>query len=166
MHLLNPSALLRPSGDALPVELQPYAAAQLLPLVLLPPERVRALDISGLEIIVGTNLVSVILRDRVVRAPPPASVLRPSEVAAVLRAAPRIDARVRACRDAGRNRRARGRRQPRGVQSGRAGVPGPGALCRGGADRAGRALCARPWRGACRTCQVAGGLVCCGGSLG
>ena len=162
-HLLNPSALLRPSGDALPAELQPYAAAQLLPLLLLSPERVRAMDVSGLEVVVGTDLVSVILRDRVVRPQPPA--LRPFEAAAALRATPRSDARARACRDAGRNQRARGRRQPRGVQSGRAGVPGPGALCRGGADRAGRALCARPRRGAC-PCQGAGGLVCCGGSLG
>jgi hypothetical protein len=38
-------ASARATGHALPAELLPYAAAQLLPLWVLPPERVRALDL-------------------------------------------------------------------------------------------------------------------------
>ncbi len=45
-------------GLALPAELLPYAAAQLLPLLFLPPERVRALDPARLAPLVAADLVA------------------------------------------------------------------------------------------------------------
>ncbi len=74
-HQSSLAANERAAGRALPAELLPYAAAQLLPLLLLSPERVRTLDLSGLGSLSGTNVVSVVLRDRLVRPQLPA--LRP-----------------------------------------------------------------------------------------
>jgi len=131
--LLSWGAELRAAGNALPAELQPYAAAQLLPLLLLPPESVRALDLP-LPCAGGTDGESEFFSRMLVRARLPAVAARP-------RCAPPPCAdRARGC--AGRHRRARGARRARGVPGGRAGVRGPGALCRGRAARAGRALCA------------------------
>ena len=42
--LLSPRPLTPSAGRILPAALLPHAVAQLLPLLLLPPERVRALD--------------------------------------------------------------------------------------------------------------------------
>jgi len=51
--------LLRPNCGALPAELLPYAAAQLLPLLLLSPERVRTMDLTDLGVLSGTNGVGL-----------------------------------------------------------------------------------------------------------
>jgi hypothetical protein len=40
---------MRGGGHVLPAALLPHAVAQLLPLLLLPPERVRALDLAQIE---------------------------------------------------------------------------------------------------------------------
>jgi hypothetical protein len=61
--LLRSAAHLRGLGYALPAELTPYAAAQLLPVLLLPPERVRALDVPRHLPLGGINAVPDFLSD-------------------------------------------------------------------------------------------------------
>ncbi len=60
-------------GLALPAELLPYAAAQLLPLLLLPPELVRALDPAHFALSPATDRVSGFLSRALVRTPLPAA---------------------------------------------------------------------------------------------
>ena len=60
-------------GLALPAELLPYAAAQLLPLLLLPPERVRALDLARRPPSLAVDQVLGFLSRVVVRTRPPAA---------------------------------------------------------------------------------------------
>ena len=76
----------------------------------------------------------------VVRMPLPAA--HPPVGAAELGRAWQERARACLCGRADHRRAARG--VPRGLQGDCAGVPGPGALCCGGAARAGRAMCAPP----------------------
>jgi hypothetical protein len=52
--------------SALPAELLPQAVALLLPLLLLPPERVRALDLAHLDRHTGTDQESEFLSELVV----------------------------------------------------------------------------------------------------
>ncbi len=73
LQLLQPDARLRGFGNALPAELLPYAAAQLLPALLLPPERVRALDLAHLAPSLAAIEVSHFLSGTVVRTPLPAA---------------------------------------------------------------------------------------------
>jgi len=58
-------------ADALPAELLPCAAAHLLPLLLLPPERVRALEPPSHSAPSSDDLLSDFLAEVVVRATPP-----------------------------------------------------------------------------------------------
>ncbi len=71
--LLHTNARLRVIGRALPAELLPYAAALLLPLLLLPPERVRALDLAHLPPAAAADQVSYFLSGTVVRTPLPSA---------------------------------------------------------------------------------------------
>ena len=57
-HQSSLAANERAAGRALPAELLPYAAAQLLPLWLLPPERVRALDLPQHNLLFSAGQVS------------------------------------------------------------------------------------------------------------
>ncbi len=137
--LLRYKARLRETGCALPAALLPYAAAQLLPALLLPAERVRALDIACPAPSSAVDHVSLFLSGAVVRTPLPAARLLEE------RRSPAEGGRSERawlCGRAGRRRAACG--VPRGLQGARAGVPGPGALCRGGAARGGRAMCVPP----------------------
>jgi hypothetical protein len=121
--------------------------ALLLPLLLLPPERVRALDLAHLDqqLCSATNQESEFLSELLV-----SSAARHRRVRVVQCAAQRaalhfcqaLSAGACSPGRAGHRRPARGGRRGRGGQGGRAGVRGPGALCRGGAAQAGRALCA------------------------
>ncbi len=71
-RLLRPAAGMGAAGCALPAELLPSAAAQLLPLLLLPPERVRALELPREYSPPGrADKVSVFLAEVVVSARPP-----------------------------------------------------------------------------------------------
>jgi len=125
-QMLKPNATLRGVGHALPAELLPYAAANLLPVLLLPPERMRAL---------GPARTSLQRRWCARRSP-----LRDSRGSRGARpGVAGVSAHWLGAR-AGRRRAARG--VFGGLQGARAGVPGSGALCRGGAARAGRAMCA------------------------
>ncbi len=63
--LLRSGAGLRAIGLALPAELLPYAAAQLLPVLLLPPKRLLALDVPR-QPLGGTIRVSDVLSDLLV----------------------------------------------------------------------------------------------------
>ena len=67
-YLLASSKELRADGLALPAELLPYAAAQLLPLLLLPPEqRLCALDLHHNDRRAGTVPESFFLMRVLVR---------------------------------------------------------------------------------------------------
>jgi len=70
--LLRWGVTARAAGRALPAALLPYAAAQLLPLLLLPPERVRTLSAprSPRYRVCVTDWVSVYLSKVVVRPQP------------------------------------------------------------------------------------------------
>jgi hypothetical protein len=137
--LLRSDARLRSIGLALPAELLPYAAAQLLPVLLLLPERVRALDLPRHLPLSGTTRVSDFLADLLVSGFSLSMCFLPGmgrgpSVKDLLCAAECL-------------RPARGARRPRGVQGARARMRGPGALCRRGAAQAGRlslepAMCA------------------------
>jgi len=63
---LSSGASTRAAGRALPAELLPYAAAQLLPLWLLPPERVRALELPHLMWQVSDFLSAVLVSSRLI----------------------------------------------------------------------------------------------------
>jgi len=65
-EVLRPSADQRAAGRALPVELLPHAAAQLLPLMLLPPECVRGLDAALLNRHTSTLQATVFLTEALV----------------------------------------------------------------------------------------------------
>jgi hypothetical protein len=67
-----------PRDDALPAELLPCAAAQLLPLLLLPPERVRALSLQRPSRRGGDDRLSVFLSGVLVRARFPLPCRRPA----------------------------------------------------------------------------------------
>ncbi len=62
----------RAVARALPAALQPYAVAQLLPLLLLSPERVRALDAAQVQSVLHDhgNGVATLLSGRLVRLRP------------------------------------------------------------------------------------------------
>jgi hypothetical protein len=62
----------RAVARALPAALHPHAVAQLLPLLLLPPERVRALDAAPVQSVLHDhgNGVSTLLSGRLVRSQP------------------------------------------------------------------------------------------------
>jgi len=74
--------------------------------------------------------------------PPADQPARARALCAALRGGTGLSAAARRCVRAGRHLPCGGR--ARGGQSGRAVVPGPGALCRGGAAQDGRRLCAPP----------------------
>jgi len=164
-HLLRPTVLLRPNCGALPAELLPYAAAQLLPLLLLSPERVRTMDLTRIGVHVGTNAVSLIFRDRVVRPRLPA--LRPSQNKR-LRCAPcRGVTRARA--PAGRRPTSRSSWQATGTQGAERSRWRARAWCRSSRRRCTswsstvRASLAGCMQGAS---GVAGGVVRCGSGRG
>ena len=64
-ELLCSTAPQRAAGRFLPAELLPYAAAQLLPVLLLPPKRLLALDVPR-QPLGGTIRVSDVLSDLLV----------------------------------------------------------------------------------------------------
>jgi len=68
-ELLCPVASQRAAGRFLPAELLPHAAAQLLPLLLLPPERVRGLDTALLNGHTSTMRGTVFLTEALVSCP-------------------------------------------------------------------------------------------------
>ena len=70
--LLYPYPHERGGARALPAALLPYAAAQLLPLLLLPPEHVRALDAAQVQSVLHDhgNGVATLLSGRLVRLRP------------------------------------------------------------------------------------------------
>jgi len=74
-------------GDALPAELLPCAAALLLPLLLLPPERVRALDLQRPSRRGGDDRLSVFLSGVLVRPRPPPPRRRPAVLCATAQTA-------------------------------------------------------------------------------
>ncbi len=76
-----------PRDGALPAELLPCAAAQLLPLLLLPPERVRALDLQCPSRRGGDDRLSVFLSGVLVRARPPPPRRRPAVLCAAAQTA-------------------------------------------------------------------------------
>ncbi len=186
-EVLCPSADQRAAGRALPAELLPHAAAQLLPLLLLPPECVRGLGAALLNRHTSTLQVTVFLTEALVSSPLSGLHLTPTlpfqvtvfltealvspqlfilsflsglHGAAVPCAVVWTDRALSAGAGrpgrAGRLRPARIARRAARVQGARAGVRGPGALCRGGAAQAGRVLCAHPAsRGAACQCQGA-----------
>jgi len=140
-RLLRPAAGMGAAGCALPAELLPCAAALLLPLLLLPPERVRALELQRVCSPPGcADEVSVFLSEVVVSARHVPVTGRPVRS----RRCCRDPALTCLCGRAGRLRPARGARRLRRVPGGRARVRRPGALHRGGAAHAGRELCVLP----------------------
>jgi len=124
--LLSRGAELRAAGNAVPTEPLPYAAAQLLPLLLPPPESVRALDLP-LPCAGGTDGESDFFSRMLVRARLPAVAARPRS------APPRAPTGSAAAQVAIGELAARG--GPEGCQ---AVVP----ACAGLVPFAGRALCA------------------------
>ena len=128
-------------AEGLPAGLRPCAAAHLLPQLLLPPERVRALEPPSHSPASSDDRVADFLCEVVVRAAP----ARRRCGRRLLYGLPWAARTDSLCGRAGPLRPARGGRQPRRVQGARAGVRGRGALCRAGAAHAGRPPCAPPW---------------------
>ena len=83
--LLYPNPHERGGARALPAALLPYAAAQLLPLLFLPPERVRTLDAAQVRRVHDrAGGVSIFLLGRMVRSPPADHPREPRALCAVL----------------------------------------------------------------------------------
>jgi len=149
--MLHADTTLRAGVCGLPVELLPHALGQLLPLLLLPPERVRALSAPWApqyRPTVLTDWVSIYLSTVMVRPRLPASGRSCDRAPMHCRTGMGL-ARGGRCARAGQMRPARLGHSPRGVQGAGAGAPGRGALFRRGAVQDGRVravlcMCAPP----------------------
>ena len=147
--LLRSAAHLRALGYALPAELTPYAAARPAPAA-----RARARAGRAAPFAARRDQRRARLPVRRAGERRPFFSLRGLSLTGLRHTLPGVRCGLSASGPlcaAGCLRPARGARRPRGVQGARAGVRGPGALCRRGAAQAGRrsleaAMCAAPAR--------------------